>query len=133
MKAHLVLCATAMVILFAATAVAADASGKWVADVFNRLGGSQETTFTLKADGAKLTGTVAVRGAPREITEGKVIGDDISFAVIDKVRSLELKTVYKGKVAGDEIKLESQMLSPPGGLGGFIPGPPTEFTAKRVK
>src|SRR6059036_3746341 len=95
---RVVLCATALMALFAMTAVAADVNGKWLADVFNRLGGSQETTFTFKVEGAKLTGTVGVRMAPREITDGKVNGDQISFAVIDKVRNLELKTVYKGKV-----------------------------------
>ena len=130
MKMYSFLVTAAM--LFSGAAIAADASGKWMADVFNRLGGSQETTFNLKVEGARLTGTVSIRGAAREITDGKVSGDQISFAVIDKVRDLELKTVYTGKVTANSIQFESKLLMPPGGLGGFIPGPPTEFTVKRV-
>lgn len=135
MKFRLIPRAFALAALLAMTAAAADVNGKWEADVFNRLGGSQMTTFNLKLDGTKVTGTVGITGgfraAPKEIVEGKVIGSDITFAVIDKVGDLELKTVYKGKVDGNEIRFEAQMLMPPGGLGGFIPGPPTEFTAKR--
>jgi hypothetical protein len=137
MNFRMVLCASALAALLAMTAAAADVNGKWEADVFNRLGGSQMTTFNLKMDGTKVTGTVGItgglRGAPKEIVEGKVNGGDITFAVIDKLRDLELKTVYKGKVDGNEIRFEAQMLMPPGGLGGFIPGPPTEFTAKRIR
>jgi hypothetical protein len=139
MKPRVVFCAFVLVALLAMTAPAADVNGKWVADVFNRLGGSQETSFNLKMDGTRVTGTVAIGGAggfrtaPREIVEGNVNGSEITFAVIDKVRDLELKTVYKGKVDGNEIRFEAQMLMPPGGLGGFIPGPPTEFTAKKVQ
>jgi hypothetical protein len=134
-----VFCASGLLALFAMTAAAADVNGKWVADVFNRLGGSQMTTFDLKMDGTKVTGTVNIGGgggfrtAPREIVDGKVNGSAITFAVIDRVRDLELKTVYKGKVDGAEIRFEAQMLMPPGGLGGFIPGPPTEFTAKKAQ
>jgi polygalacturonase len=117
----------------APAAAAGAVSGKWVAEVLTRGGGSQQTTFDFKMDGAKLTGTVATsRMREREITEGKVTGNDISFAVIEKIQDMEQKTVYNGKVAGNEIKFASQLQMPPGGMGGFIPEPPTEFTAKRA-
>jgi hypothetical protein len=133
MKAHAVLGTIALVFLFAGTAAAADVGGKWVADVLTRMGGSQMTTFTFQVDGTKLTGTVAARMGEREISEGKVSGDEISFAIVEKTRDTEQKTVYKGKVAGNEIKFGYQLQMPPGGMGGFIPGPPMEFTAKRAQ
>lgn len=133
MKARVVLGAMALVALFAGTAAAADVSGKWVADVLTRMGGSQMTTFTFKVDGANLTGTMAARAGEREISEGKVSGDEISFVLVENMRGTEQRTVYKGKVVGDEIQFAYQLKMPPGGLGGFIPGPPMEFKAKRAK
>jgi hypothetical protein len=133
MKAHAVLGSMALAVLFAGTAAAADVGGKWVADVLTRMGGSQMTTFTFKVDGTKLTGTVAARMGEREISEGKVSGDDISFVIVEKMRDTVQRTVYQGKVVGNEIQFAYQLQMPPGGMGGFIPGPPMEFTAKRPK
>ncbi|HWB85665.1 MAG TPA: hypothetical protein VG675_16090 [Bryobacteraceae bacterium] len=133
MKARAVLGAMALAFLLAGTSAAADVSGKWVANILTRMGGSQMTTFTFQADGTKLTGTMSARQGGREITEGKIQGDKISFVTVEKSRDTELKTLYKGKVAGDEIQFSYQLEMPPRGFGGFIPPPPMEFTAKRTK
>src|ERR1700704_5210365 len=68
--------------------LAADVSGKWVAEQPGRNGGPpRQTTFMLKADGAKLTGTMTGGGrggaAPTavEITDGKIDGDKVTFTV----------------------------------------------------
>ncbi|HSW49509.1 MAG TPA: hypothetical protein VLH09_05005, partial [Bryobacteraceae bacterium] len=63
----------------------------------------------------------------QEISEGKVSGDDISFVVVRKFQDMEMKSLYKGKVAGNEIKFTMTMQ---GGMGGDRP--PTEFTAKKA-
>jgi hypothetical protein len=131
MRLNSILGVAAFAVLFAETATAADPSGKWVADVLTRMGGSQMTTFNFKVNGAKLTGSISVRMGEAEITDGKIVGDELTFAVIEKTQNRETKTVYKGTVVGKEIRFESQLMMPPGGMGGFIPGPPTEFTAKR--
>lgn len=94
--------------------------------------GSQITTFNFKSDGAKLTGTMSTRMGEREISEGKIGGDQISFVLVDKMRDSEQRTVYTGKVAGGEIQFGYHVQMPTPGMGGFIPGPPLEFTAKRV-
>jgi hypothetical protein len=133
MKAQVAFGTIIVVALFAGAATGADVNGKWVADVLTRMGGSQRTTFTFKVDGSKLTGTVATRTGEREITEGKASRDGISFAVVERMRDMEQKTVYQGNVTGDEIQFAAQLQMPPGGMGGFIPGPPMEFTAKREK
>lgn len=122
-----------LIMAFSGIAAAADVNGKWVAEVLTRMGGTQHVTFTFKVDGTKLTGTISSRFGDREISEGKVGTDTISFAVVEKVRDAEQKTVYQGKTKADEIEFAAQLQMPPGGMGGFIPGPPTEFTAKKAK
>ncbi len=86
-----------------ALAWAADATGKWTADMPGRGGESRQMTMNLKADGDKLTGTVSGRMGDTEISDGKVAGDQISFAVVREFNGNSIKLLYTGKVAGDEI------------------------------
>jgi hypothetical protein len=120
--------------LFAVTAVAADVSGKWVAQVPGRDGTPQEQTFTFKVSGGTVTGAVGSARGDQEITEGKISGDDLSFAVIRKFNDMEMRSNYKGKVSGAEIKFIMERVMPAGGGGGGGGGAPkpTEFTAKRA-
>src|SRR6185436_18645465 len=104
---------------------AADVSGKWVAQVPGRDGTPRETTFNFKAEGSKLTGTMSGRQGDTAISDGKIEGDTISFAVVRQGQNGEIKIVYKGKVSGDEIKITRE-----GGPGG---GQAQEFVAKRAK
>ena len=98
-------------------------------------------TITLKADGAKLTGSVPGgmgRGgagggggtppAPTEITNGKIDGNNISFEVTRDFGGNTMTTKYEGTLSGDELKLKITM-------PGFQGGDPrvTEVTAKREK
>ena len=88
----------------AALAVAADATGKWKGNLETD-DGSRELIFDLKADGGKLTGTVGgVLDRPLDINEGKVEGAIITFSVISESDGEAVKLVYKGELAGDEIK-----------------------------
>src|SRR5436853_7938948 len=75
-------------LVFAFAALAADVTGKWVAEQPGRNGGPpRQVTFVFKADGSKLTGTMTGGGGrggaptPVEITDGKVEGNDVSFTV----------------------------------------------------
>ena len=71
--------------------LAADVTGKWVAEQPGRNGGApRQTTFVLKADGDKLTGTMTGGGGGRrggggapaaiEITDGKIDVNDVMMA-----------------------------------------------------
>ena len=105
-------------------ALAADVSGKWVAQVPGRNGQTREQSMTFKADGATLTGTVSGRqGAEVAISDGKVDGDNISFVVKMEVNGNSIVQKYSGMIAGDELKMKRE-----GGQGA-----PVEFTAKRTK
>jgi autotransporter translocation and assembly factor TamB len=111
--------------LLSLTALAADVTGKWTAQVPGRGGQTREQTFNFKVDGGALTGTVSGRGGDMPIAEGKIDGDTISFSQTMEFNGNSMKLVYKGTVSGDEIKFTRQR------DGGDQP--PQEFTAKRAQ
>ena len=113
--------------VFAALSLAwaAGVDGKWTAQVPGRGGQTLETTFTFKAEGEKLTGTVSGMQGDNPISDGKISGDDISFTLKLNFQGNEITFLYKGKISGDEIKMTRTR------QGGDQPG--QEFTAKRAK
>ncbi len=82
---------------------AADVTGQWIAQVPGRDGNTMETTFDFKAAGEKLTGTMENQYGSREISEGKVSGDDIAFNVNIEFNDNKMTLVFTGKVVGGEI------------------------------
>lgn len=109
--------------LCAGAALAADVTGTWKASVPGREGAMMETTFTLKAEGAKLTGTVSNQWGDTEISDGKVAGDNITFKVKREFGDRTMIMVYEGAVAGNEIKFKSTVEG--------MDRPPREFVAKK--
>jgi hypothetical protein len=100
MRKRLWLCGAALVL--AALAAAADASGTWKAEFTSPDGAQRVNTFKFKVEGTKLTGTVAGSQDETPIQDGKVTGDEISFAAERPFG----KFTYQGKVNGDEIKFK---------------------------
>ena len=126
MKLKIVFLSACLVLACTMLAYAADISGKWVAQVQGQGGQTREQTFTFKVEGSKLTGTVSgMQGAENPISDGKIAGNDVSFTVVANFNGNEVKSLYKGTVAGDEIKFTRTR------EGGNRP--PQEFTAKRAK
>jgi hypothetical protein len=82
---------------------AAEVTGKWK--------GASESNVSivliLKVVGEKLTGTASLNDGPqKEISDGKVEGDRISFSMPSLYGR---SAVYvKGKVEGDEMKIEME-------------------------
>ena len=95
--------------LVVTSALAANVDGKWTAQVPGRQGNTQETTFTFKTDGSKLTGSVATPRGERPIEDGKVDGDDISFSQTFERGGNSMKIMYKGHVSGDSIEFTRGM------------------------
>jgi hypothetical protein len=95
----------------ATAAFAADVTGTWTAS-FDTQVGVQKYTYTFKVDGTKLTGKAKSELAMTEsdIAEGAVNGDDITFVENLTFQDMPLRIVYKGKVAGDEIKFTRTIL-----------------------
>src|SRR5689334_13596817 len=123
MKISLVIVLFALLGVFVTAAPAADVTGKWVAQVPGRQGNTTETTFNLKADGDKLTGSVVTPRGEMPIADGKIDGDNISFSQTLERGGNTMKILYKGVVSGSEIKFTREV---EGGQG-----QPREFTAKK--
>jgi hypothetical protein len=102
--------------------LAADFNGKWTATVESPRG-TQTLTIDLKVDGAKLTGAVTTPRGEMAISDGKIDGDNISFATVMNRNGNEFKMLYTGKAVGDTIKFTRQAGDRPA----------QEFTATRVK
>jgi opacity protein-like surface antigen len=101
--------AVALVLLvFACTAVAADVDGKWVGNV-STPNGDFPMSFTFKADGATLTGSMAgMDGMDNPIKDGKVDGANIAFSVDLDFGGQAVTLNYKGVVTAEEIKFEGE-------------------------
>jgi len=107
MRITLLLCTLALLGLFVTSAMAeSPVDGKWIAQVPGRDGQTRETTFTFKADGAKLTGTVSGRQADRPISDGKIEGNNLSFNLVYTGGGGEMKFTYAGVLASNEIKFK---------------------------
>jgi hypothetical protein len=100
---------TVALALCAVTAMAADVSGVWKAQMPGRDGETREVTFNFKQSGETLTGTTSgFRGADVQISDGKVSGDEISFTVVREFQGNTMKMLYKGKIVGGEIQFKMQ-------------------------
>jgi hypothetical protein len=95
-------------LISALPAWAADLTGQWKAE-FDTQVGVQKYTFDLKVEGEKVTGTASFErmGQTGQVTlkEGLLKGDELSFVEPFAFEDNEMRIEYKGKVAGDEIKL----------------------------
>lgn len=96
--------------LVALPGMAAGIDGKWNATVDGGPAGPVELQFDLKAEGEKLTGSLAAPMMPAtQISDGVVKGEDVSFtlavAMMEGAPPLVIK--YAGKVKGDELNLVS--------------------------
>jgi len=90
----------------------ADATGTWKSSFTTQGGQTIDTTYKLKQQGDKLTGTVTARdGKELEIKNGKVKDGEVSFAVVHEHDGKELTIHHKGKVSADAIegKLEFEV------------------------
>ena len=125
MRYRVVILAAVVVLAAVTMALAANVDGKWVAQVAGQGGQTREVTFTFKAEGEKLTGTVSGRQGDTPISDGKIKGDDISFTQSFEAQGNTIKVIYTGKVSGDEIKMTRKRDG--------SDKPAAEFTAKRVK
>jgi hypothetical protein len=103
MKRHITL--MGLLLLMAAIAPAADMTGTW-AGSFKYNEQDVPVRLALKGD-SEITGTVdGMPGGTAQIKDGKLQGDNVTFWITINYQGNPVKLVYKGKVAGDEIKFE---------------------------
>jgi hypothetical protein len=118
--------ALAFALAFFTSVRAADVDGKWRAEFESQIG-QQKYVFELKAVGEKLTGKAVFERQGQkgevEIKNGKVAKDEVSFTEPLKFQDQEILIEYKGKIAGDELKLHRKV----GEIAAY------DIVAKRVK
>ena len=129
MKFKTIVWATSLLFILFVAAFAADIDGKWTGQIQGPQG-AMDITIVLKADGEKLTGTYTSQLGEAAIKEGSIKGNDVAFKVDREFNGTKFTIVYKGKLAGDELKLTRT-------FEGEFPGgqnpPPMDFTVKRAK
>jgi hypothetical protein len=118
-----VLTLSVSILALATFALAQSVDGKWSAEVQGGRG-PQQLTITLKADGGKLTGSIAGgRRGEVELQDGTISGSAIKFKSVQQGRGGQVTMNWAGTVKGDEIAFTR---TPEGGQA-------VEFTAKRQK
>jgi rhodanese-related sulfurtransferase len=99
----------AVSLLIGTAAHAASADGNWIWTTPGRNGGAgRESILSVKTDGSTLTGKISTPGREGKvvdtpITDGKVDGNNISFAVIRIFNGNTNTTSYSGTVADGQI------------------------------
>jgi hypothetical protein len=92
----------------AGTARAADVTGRWKSD-FVTVVGPVKYVYDLKSDGTNVTGKAVRMGDTQTnetaLTEGRLVGDDISFVEALNFNDQDVRIEYSGKVDGDTLKL----------------------------
>ena len=140
MKSKIFTFAAVLLLVLAASAQDADVLGNWIAKtpyrpamsetvfsqaksqiIFSRAVG--ETVFSFMPNGTRLIGTVSFPEGKAAISEGKIMGDKISFVVAGDPSANGMTMGYKGKIGLNEIKFTRTAKDGS--------GQPLEFTARR--
>lgn len=104
MKRLAYLLAMVLALAAAASAFAADITGKWTASFDTQIG-VQNYTYEFVVKDGKLTGKAKSGNGESAIQDGKVEGDKVSFVENLSFQGMDLRITYMGKiVSDDEIK-----------------------------
>jgi hypothetical protein len=102
-----------------------DVTGTWKAEFDTQIG-LQKYSFTLKQDGAAVSGKASVdtNGEKRDVTfkEGKIEGDKLTLVELLSIQGKDVRVTFTGKASANEIKFTRQV----GDFGS------SEATAKRA-
>src|SRR5580704_5728218 len=98
--------------------LAAEIDGKYLLESQGP-NGKQTQTLTLKADGAKLTGTMDNQGTVVDgkvnIIDGTIDGSKVTFTVVRDMNGTQITRKFSGTLAGAELKLTAETAGVPGG------------------
>ncbi len=107
MTRRILLATAVLCVLLTGAALATDISGSWSGTM--QMGDTPiALTFVFKQDGEKLTGTVATPSGDLPLSDGKVVGDKVSFFVQADMGGTPTKFISEGVVKGDEITIATK-------------------------
>ena len=98
---------TVLVVLALASVVfGLDLTGKWT----GKSGDGYQMEFTLKSDGAQVSGTMLASDGKTQypLKDAKLDGENLSFTVDSEWQGNPVKLIGKAKVAADEIQLHME-------------------------
>lgn len=84
--------------------VFADVNGKWTGTFNGPDGNPIDVTYTLKADGDKITGEAVAQGVTLKLDSGKINGDDFKFSITNP-EGVTIPHVGKYIAQGDSISM----------------------------
>jgi opacity protein-like surface antigen len=115
-----------ILVTLSTAALAADITGSWSGTM--SMGDNQfSLTYNFKQEGGTLTGSVVTPGGDTlPLSEGKVDGDKISFAVKTEMNGGAVKFVSSGTIKGEEITITTKS-------EGNHDFPETPMTLKRTR
>ena len=87
-------------------AAIADMSGKWTGTFMGPDGSPIDVTYTIKADGDKLTGEATAQGLTLKLDSGKINGDDFKFSITNP-EGVTIPHVGKYIAQGDSISMNA--------------------------
>jgi opacity protein-like surface antigen len=126
MQRQNILSSALILVILSGAALAADITGSWSGTM--SMGDNQFTlTYNFKQEGGTLTGSVVTpNGDALPLSEGKVDGDKLSFAVKTEMNGGTVKFVSSGTIKGEEITITTKS------EGGGHDFPETPVTLKRT-
>jgi hypothetical protein len=92
------------VLVFVSMSYAGDVNGKWKSKMVMQDGNELELTFTFKANGDTLSGSVSSTYGIMPIYNGKIIGDEFSYQIDVNGNTM----TNLGKITGDKIKMTAK-------------------------
>lgn len=98
----------ALVLMFGGSALAAEYSGVYKAEV-QTSSGKTENVLVIRTTGKNLTGTITNQMGKFPLENGDVQGADVFFNVIVKNDGDDVKMTYRGHVFGDEITFKIEV------------------------
>ncbi len=109
-------------------------TGRWLAQTAGPGGEMRETTYFLTQTGNSLTGAILNGYRTQRFSEGKVDGNQATWAVTTRFGDQERRVEYHARLDGDAliIAMPAGGRGGPGGQPGAGAGPPRDVTAKRV-
>ena len=90
---------------------AGDLSGIWTGQLEDRNGDHQDLSFRFAQNGDTLTGKMYGDNESTPITDGKIIGNQVTFTVTNELNGQISKFVYTGTMNGDEIEVSRERVN----------------------
>ena len=78
-------------------------TGRWLVEISNPDGQHRDITLFLKQNGETLSGAILMNYRMQDIADGKVTGDEASWAVVTRAGGQERRAEYHAKLAGSEL------------------------------